>query len=172
MTAAVLVAATAGVVNVKVLELAPPEMETDAGPPQVERLDFSLTVRPAPGAAELSFTVPVVGAPPTRELGLNDREVSLGAWIVSVAEAEPFPNLPLITAEAFAEIAEIVTVNATEVAPPGTVTDAGTLAAEIEELSVTTAPSEPAFDESFTVPVELAPPATVEGESVRAKPEA
>ena len=48
----------------------------------------------------------------------------------------------------------VVTVNVTEVAPCGTVTEAGTLAAEVFELeSDTTAPPEGAASVRVTVPV-------------------
>ena len=83
----------------------------------------------------------------------------------SVAEAVPVPNLPLLIAVVLVKTALVETANDVLVAPPGTVTEAGTVAATFDELNVTTAPSAPAFYDSFTVPTEAAPPATIEGAS-------
>src|SRR2546422_11540638 len=57
----------------------------------------------------------------------------------------------------------VVTVNVTLVAPTGTVTLAGTVAAVLSLDSVTCAPPAGAGPSSVTVPVELLPPVTVVG---------
>jgi len=63
-----------------------------------------------------------------------------------------------------ADTALLLTVNVAEVAPAATVTEAGTVAAAVLLLvSATTAPPAGAAEPSFTVPVLLAPPATVIG---------
>ena len=61
---------------------------------------------------------------------------------------------------------DVVIVKLAEVAPAGTVTDAGTVAAAFELFSVTTAPFIGAARSSVTVPVELFPPTTLVGASV------
>src|SRR3989441_13331584 len=57
----------------------------------------------------------------------------------------------------------VVTVNVTLVAPTGTVTLAGTVAAVLSLDSVTCAPPAGAGPSSVAVPVELLPPVTVVG---------
>src|SRR3989442_10376800 len=68
-----------------------------------------------------------------------------------------------MVAEVDAVTALVVTVNVTLVAPTGTVTLAGTEAAELLLDSVTCAPPAGAGPSSVTVPVELLPPVTVVG---------
>src|SRR2546425_12444589 len=68
-----------------------------------------------------------------------------------------------MVAEVDAVTALVVTVNVTLVAPTGTVTLAGTVAAELLLDSVTCAPPAGAGPFSVTVPVELPPPALAAG---------
>src|SRR2546426_1222142 len=68
-----------------------------------------------------------------------------------------------MVAEVDAATALVVTVNVTLVAPTGTVTLAGTVAAELLLDSVTCAPPAGAGPFSVTVPVEFPPPVTVVG---------
>src|SRR3989442_15046462 len=68
-----------------------------------------------------------------------------------------------MVAEVDAVTALVVTVNVTLVAPTGTVTLAGTEAAELLLDSVTCAPPAGAGPPSVTVPVELLPPVTLGG---------
>src|SRR5438132_14009143 len=68
-----------------------------------------------------------------------------------------------MVAEVDAVTALVVTVNVTLVAPTGTVTLAGTVAAELLLDSATCAPPAGAGPSSVTVPVELLPPVTVVG---------
>ena len=58
---------------------------------------------------------------------------------------------------------DVVTANVAVVAPAATVTLAGTVAAALLLASATTAPPAGAAAESVTVPVEPAPPVTLEG---------
>ena len=68
-----------------------------------------------------------------------------------------------MVAEVDAVTALVVTVNVTLVAPTGTVTLAGTVAAVLSLDSVTCAPPAGAGPSSVAVPVELLPPVTVVG---------
>src|SRR3989442_11651563 len=68
-----------------------------------------------------------------------------------------------MVAEVDAVTALVVTVNVTLVAPTGTVTLPGTVAAVLSLDSVTCAPPAGAGPSSVTVPVELLPPITVVG---------
>ena len=68
-----------------------------------------------------------------------------------------------MVAEVDAVTALVVTVNVALVAPAGTVTLAGTVAAVLSLDSVTCAPPAGAGPSSVTVPVELLPPVTVVG---------
>src|SRR5438128_7559265 len=68
-----------------------------------------------------------------------------------------------MVAEVDAVTALVVTVNVTLVAPTGTVTLAGTVAAVLSLDSVTCAPPAGAGPSSVAVPVELPPPVTVVG---------
>src|SRR2546429_8258602 len=68
-----------------------------------------------------------------------------------------------MVAEVDAATALVVTVNVTLVAPTGTVTLAGTVAAVLSLDSVTCAPPAGAGPSSVAVPVELPPPVTVVG---------
>ena len=60
----------------------------------------------------------------------------------------------------------VVTGKVALVAPAATVTDDGTVAIAVEELSDTTFPLEGALLDKKTVPVELNPPATDVGETL------
>ena len=79
-------------------------------------------------------------------------------------------NVAEIEGEAVAPTGSEVTVKVAEVAPAGTVTLAGTVAAEVMLLDkVTTAPPEGAAAVRVTVPVEGVPPVTVVGFKVTDK---
>jgi hypothetical protein len=68
-----------------------------------------------------------------------------------------------MTADVWLATPLVVTVKVVDVLPAGTVTLAGTVAAELPLESVTTAPPVGAGELSVTVPVELAPPVTLVG---------
>ncbi len=74
--------------------------------------------------------------------------------------------MALIVAEVFVFTALVTTEKVADLAPLAMVTKVGRVAALEEELNATADPAAPAFLESVTVPVKLAPPATVVGESV------
>jgi hypothetical protein len=68
-----------------------------------------------------------------------------------------------MVATRFSEVNDVVTVNVAVVAPAATVTDAGTEAFELDDVSVTVCPPAGAAPLRVTVPIELAPQTTVLG---------
>ena len=81
-----------------------------------------------------------------------------GELTVNVADAELEPSAALILADFVAVTATVLTVNVAEAEPDATEIEAGTVAAEFDELNVTDTPPLPAFDVRVSVPVEEAPP--------------
>ena len=128
----------------------------------------SPTMAPPLGAAAVNVTVPVDPAPPVTLVGLTVTEVRLGAAgtgvTVSTAERETPPKVPEIDNAVEPVTGVVVMVKLALVAPAGTVALAGTPATAVLLLArVTVAPAARAAALSVIVPVEDAPPATVEG---------
>ena len=88
--------------------------------------------------------------------------------MVKVAFDELLPRTPLIVEVAVTGTGVVAILKVALVAPLGTETLPGTVAAEFEELSVTVTPFEPAFAEIVTLPVDEVPPDTDAGITVRA----
>jgi hypothetical protein len=65
------------------------------------------------------------------------------------------------------DTAEVTIANDAVVAPSGTITEAGTVAAELDDSRETADPPEPAFFESVTLPVAEFPPLTEVGDTLR-----
>ena len=127
-----------------------------------ELLD-SETTRPPAGAAEVIETVPFAVFPPLTVEGLSVIDLTVGGLIVSVALFEVLPSFPVIDAVVRAATGSVLTVNVAFVLPAPTVTVANTVAEGVLLESVTLNPPDGAGLLSFTVPTELAPPATVLG---------
>ena len=148
--------------TVKVAVVAPPATVTFAGTVAAPvLLLLSVTTAPALAAGPLSVTVPVVEVPPITTVGLRLVELTTGAVTVS---AVVFVEL-LLVAEMVTDVllatGFVLTVNVAVLAPPATVTLAGTVAAPVLLLvSVTTAPAVAATAFSVTVPVDDVPPVT------------
>jgi len=141
---------TTNVVTVKVAEFCPAETVTLAGTVAAEVFeDDRLTLIPPVGAGPLMFTVPVELAPPTTVVGFNDSAVAVGARTVILACAVPF-KVAVMMAVVSVATAEVVMVKVAEVAPLGTLTEAGTEAAEGLELDKSTVSPFP--KEMLTVP--------------------
>jgi hypothetical protein len=156
-------AVTAEVVTVKVALVEPAAMVILAG--TVAALEFEVTTIcvPSAGAGPLSFTVPVVLAPPTRLVGLRAKEVRMGARTLKPKVlVDPLKEAVMVAA-VFVATAKVVTLNVALVEPAKTVTSAGTVAVLEFELRATTSPPVGATPLSFTVPVVLAPPTTLAG---------
>lgn len=159
-------AVTAMVVTVNVAVLAPAATVTEAGTLALVMLDLSATTSPPVGATPFRVTVPVEGVPPTTEIGDRETLLRVGAVMARLAVAEVDPRVAVIVADVAAETAAVVTVNVAVVAPAATVTEVGTVALALLDLSDTTVPPVGATADSVTVPVLVAPPATEVGFTV------
>ena len=84
--------------------------------------------------------------------------------IVRTADLLTPLRVSVIVAVVFRVTLAVVMVKVTLAAPAGTVTLAGTAAEALLSLNATTAPPDPAGAFRVTVPVELFPPLTLEGE--------
>ena len=153
-------AVTAVVLTVNVAVVAPAATVTLAGTVAAALLDASVTTRPPAGAADDSVTVPVLAVPPVTDVGFNATVLSTGAVIPRDADWLTPPSVAVIVDAVFAATAVVVTVNVAVVAPAATVTLAGTVAAALLDVSVTTRPPAGAADDRVTVPVLDTPPAT------------
>jgi len=164
-------AATADVAMLNAGETdAPAATVTEAGTVAAGLLLVSVTTAPPAGAGPLSVTVfKVVDVPPKTNAGDNVTTDGLGACTVKVpVEATP-PYVAEIVTAVLAATAVVVIVNAGETdAPAATVTEAGTVAAGLLLVSVTTAPPAGANPLSVTVfKVVGVPPKIVPGDNVR-----
>ncbi len=98
----------------------------------------SETVIPAAGAMPFSVTLfAVVVFPPTTDVGLSPMLVSDGEFTVMVAVLA-MPKVAVTVTGVAAETAFVEIVYVAELAPAGTVTDAGTITAGSELASDTT----------------------------------
>jgi hypothetical protein len=126
----------------------------------VAALEFELraTTSPPVGATPLSFTVPVVLAPPTTLTGLREREVRVGARIVTLnVFASPLRDA-VIVATLFFATAEEVRVKVPFVVPLSIWSDAGTLAKVSLDDNKTLCPGAPLIPVKLTVPASEVPP--------------
>jgi hypothetical protein len=124
-------------------------------------LDKVTTVPPV-GAGPFRVTVPVeLVLPPVTVVGLSARDATQKGLTVRFADAVALYVADMVV-DAGEETVALVAVKVAVVAPAGTVTLAGTLAAETLLLErLTSAPPDAAGPVSLTVPVELfRPPAT------------
>ncbi|MDA1325205.1 MAG: hypothetical protein O3C34_10690 [Proteobacteria bacterium] len=120
----------------------------------------------APLCAALRVTVPVAELPPTTLVGLTDNPDSSGGGGSNVRVALRLePRMPEIVSPSvvFSGITLVFTVKLALVAPAGTVTLVGTVAATLLLDSVTTAPPLGAAPLKVTVPVTGLPPTTLVG---------
>jgi hypothetical protein len=155
---------TGFVLTVNVAVVAPPTAVTLEGTVAAAvLLLLSVTTAPPAAAGSFSVTVPADEVPPTTGVGLTLAELTTGASTVSPALCVPLKVAETVTVVLLAT-GLVLIVNVAVVAPPATVTLAGTVAAAVLLLlSVTTAPPAGATALSVTVPVDEAPPVTVLG---------
>jgi hypothetical protein len=165
-------AATPVVVMVNAGEtVAPVATVTEAGTVAAALLLVSVTIAPPAGAGPVSVTVfRVVDVPPETDAGDKVTADGLGGCTVKVPVAVTPPYVAVIVTGVLAATPVVVMVNAGEtVAPAATVTEAGTVAAALLLVSVTTVPPADAAPFSVTVfKVVDAPPKTDDGDRVTA----
>ena len=118
---------------------------------------------PALGAALLMVTVPVEDVPPITEVGLRVTDETVGAVMAKLQVLEDPLRVAVITEVTFVATGTVVTVNVAVVAPAGTVTVAGGVAADWLLLKAMGRPAAGAALLIVTVPVEETPPTTVLG---------
>lgn len=165
MTAAWVDASTPMVATVKVAVVCPARTVTLEGKDTAFEAEANATVRPPFPAGASSVTVPVEFLPPTTVLGLKDTlDTSMGL-IVRLA-VRLTPGVAPILATVTALTLVVVTVNVAVVAPLGTVIEPGTEVASLLLPSVTTRPLGGAGKFNVTVPIDDAPPSTVDGFNV------
>ncbi len=133
---------TADVVIGNVAVVAPASTLTDAGTwATAVRLLDSVTTIPAAGAGPFRVTEPVDEFPPCTLVGSRISDANLGAVTVNFSRRVVPRYVAEIIGDALVATGLVVTANAAEVAPAGTVTEAGTWAAAVlPDVSVTTAP--------------------------------
>ncbi len=166
---AVVVDETALVVIVNVAEVEPAGTVTVPGTVALVELEFKVTLAPPGPAAPFSVTVPVEGLPPVTDVGETVKLSSVAGLMVSVPVFVDPPCVPWMVAVVTEETALVVTVKVAEVAPADTVTDAGTVALVVLLESDTVVPPGPAAPFSVAVPTAVAPPVTVDGETLMLK---
>jgi len=138
---------------------------TEAGTETPLVLEAKLTTAPPEGAATSIVTVPVAVAPPITDEGEKDRDTGTGGVSAKVAAAELSGVEAVIVTLTPDDTDDVAILNVAELAPCGTVTDAGVEADGLLDLRATTKPPFPACPLRVTVPTEPKPPTTVDGAS-------
>ena len=164
---ALVVVATPVVVMVKVAVVAPAATVTVDGGTALVTLEPNETTVPPVGAAPLSVTVPVEEVPPWTDVGATVTLVRAAGLMVSVAFCETPPCVPVMVAKTALPTAEVLMTKVAEVAPAGTVTLPCTVALVLLQVRDTPTPPTAAGPDKVTVPVDLLPPVTELGDTVR-----
>ena len=149
--------------------VAPAATVTVAGGVAAPALLASVTTAPPAGAGPFSVTVfPVTAVPPVTVPTVTVTTVGTGGCTVSIPVAFAPPYVAVIVTEVLVPTAVVVIEKAADtVAPAGTVTVAGTVAAPLLLASVTTAPPAGAGPFNVTVfPLTPVPPVTEPAVSV------
>jgi len=163
---AVTAVATGVVEMVKVVDLLPWPIVTDAGTDAEVELDAKATTVPPDGAGRLRVTVPIELAPPTSVVGLKLIPERSATFSVRFAVSDELPKVPVMVALVEVDTIDVVIGNVTLVAPAGTQTVGGTETLLLFDARVTGSPPLGAAVLRVMVPVAAAPPSTVVGETV------
>lgn len=150
----------------KVADDEPAGTVTLAGVVALALLSDRLTTIPPVGAKPVKVTVPVEEVPPVTVAGLIDTALRAAGLMVRFAVAVPF-SVAVMVAVAAELTPPVVTVKLAVFDPAATVTFAGTVAAALLLERLTTTPPVGAVLRIVTVPVEVLPPTTDVGRSVR-----
>src|SRR5262245_37576295 len=111
-------------------------------------------------AAHSSVTVPFTGVPPVGAVGTNASDATVMGLTVNAAPSVVAPSVALTVPCLDTKTGVVFTLKDLAVAPAGTVTEAGALAATSESPSVIFRPPAGAASESVTVPLADLQPAT------------
>jgi hypothetical protein len=133
---------------------------TEAGTVAAARLLLSETTLPPLAAGAVSVNVPLTELPPVTVVGLRRIEATVIGLIVSEAVCVTLPALAVIVDTDWVVTVLVVTAKVAEDCPPGIITELGTLAVVLEDVSVTVVPAWGAAPVSDTVPVTPLPPVT------------
>jgi hypothetical protein len=101
------------------------------------------------------------------DVGLSDSPDAVGGFTVSVVCSEAELNVAVIVEGVAEATGVVVTANVAEDEPAGIETVVGTAAEELLEVRPIVNPPVGAGPSSVTVPVELVPPVTLVGDTVR-----
>lgn len=151
---------TAELFTTKVAEFEFAGISTDAGTVTAELSDATETADPPVGAGPDMVTVPVALLPPVTDVGETETLEMVGAVNVRVAIAVEEADEAVSVTGVSDGTAVVDTVNDAEFELPFTVTDAGTVAAALFDVRLTTV-SEAAVPFRVTVPVNELPPTVV-----------
>jgi len=158
---------TTPVVIVKLTEVEPAGAVTVEGTAAFALLEVKLTTAPPGPAAPLSVTEPTATVPPTTEAGATVSPVSVAGVIVRLAVCVAPPWTPVIVTDVSLVTDVVDTSKVAVVEPSATVTVEGSVANELLDVRLTTSPPAGAATLSVAVPVELPPPVTTPGNSVK-----
>lgn len=154
------------VLTVKVANLSPGLTFTVAGTVAKCRSLESFTDIPLAGAGPLSATVPVEEAPPLTVVGLRLKAMRVGGVTVSVVVFVTDPLVAVMVTSSCSATVVVVTLNVASLCPGSTVTDFGTVTAELSLERETTRPFVPASPVRVTVPVVGILPSTSAGSTL------
>lgn len=154
---------TPDVLAVKVPDDWPAAIVSEAGTDTEDKLLVRDTTAPFEPATPFNVTIPVDELPPTTVEGLRLNEASVAGVTVSTAVSDALPTVAVIVEEDSESTPDVLTVKVPVDCPAAIVNEDGTVETELLLLRLTTTPEGPEAPLRDTVPVELAPPGTVDG---------
>jgi len=150
---------------VKVADIAPPAILTEAGTVASGEVDESVTATPEFGAAPFKVTVPVAPLPPTTGFGAMATVARLAGVIVRVAALLVPIIVAVIVVVIELAVPAVAIENVAVEAPAGTLTDPATVAPAVDDR-LTVAPPLGAGRLSMTVPFAELPPTIEVGDTL------
>jgi hypothetical protein len=158
-------ALTASVVTVNSAEVAFSGTVRDAGTVAARVFELrSVTANPPAGAGPVNLAVASeVAHPPVTVVGVRVIAFTSGGRTVSVADRKAVPAPTEIAPAVLVATGRVVISKVAVLAPSGTVTESGTVAAGFELVTAMTVPPAGAALNSVTVPVVGVPPVTALG---------
>jgi hypothetical protein len=160
---ALLSAATAEVLTMKVLEIAPASTVTLAGTITKDESEVRGIGRPPAGALDPSVMVPVARELPTTVDGVTLTQDSIGGSTSSVRDPLKPLDVAVTVADSAAATGTVVSAKVAELCPARTMKADGTRTKVEFETNATASPPTGAGPLIVTLPVESKPPRTVDG---------